>query len=66
MFSFNILTLKSINGLDDAKRKKLAVSWARKCLQGSFDVDDVLGDVFVKYSMFERLRTSYKRSRQLE
>ena len=63
MFSFNISSLKTISNLDDAMQKNLARSWARKCVQGSFNPDVILGDVFVQYSMYDRLITAYEDSR---
>ena len=44
-------------------QKNLARSWARKCVQGSFNPDVLLGDVFVQCSMCERLITAHEESR---
>ena len=42
-----------------------ASSWARKCVQGSFNADEILGEVFVNCRLFKQLKSRYQTERRL-
>ena len=53
LLSFNVASLASITGIEDAGHRKLATQWARySSAQNSFNTDTILGDVFVSKVCF--------------